>query len=429
MTDILPIENPEPGVWTQVADASEVRVQPRDSEPFALAVKANIAVRGFRRSAGCRGLDLGPEEADAPVVAALREAGAVVVGITNMHELAFGITSNNAAFGPVRHPADPARAAGGSSGGSAAAVARGDVPVALGTDTGGSVTIPASLCGVVGFRPTTGRWPCAGLVGLSWTRDTPGLFARTVAEVERLDAAIAPGIDGRNDGRNDGAVPASRARLGIPAELVEELDAATAAAFDAALERWTDAVETVDIQLGRVLDLTRAAEMPIVLWESHRILSEVAAGAFGLAPEVALGRLVESVASPDVRAVLEAELTHPVTSEEYARAQGEVARARTEYARLLARHRLDGLVFPGTPAPAPLLGRDETVEHLGGPVSTFGLYTRNTGQGTMLGAPMLTLPAPVPEGSLPVGITLQGPRFADRALLDLGCILEEALAR
>ncbi|MBM6621070.1 hypothetical protein JTF08_05560 [Micrococcaceae bacterium RIT802] len=420
MNDISPIEDPEAGVWTQVADASEVRAQPRTGESFALAVKANIAVRGFRRSAGCRGLDLGPEAADAPVVAALREAGAVVVGITNMHELAFGITSNNAAFGPVRHPADPTRAAGGSSGGSAAAVARGDVPVALGTDTGGSVTIPASLCGVVGFRPSTGRWPGAGLVGLSWTRDTPGLFARTVSDVERLDTAVAPG--------NDGGVPASRPRLGIPAELVEDLDPETEAAFATALDRCGDVVETVDIELGRVLDLTRVAEMAIVLGESRRLLADVAARALGLSPEVAFERLVESVASPDVRAVLEAELAHPVTAEEYARAQGEVARARTLYTNLLAEHDLDGLVFPGTPAPAPLLGQDDTVEHLGGPVSTFGLYTRNTGQGTMLGAPMLTLPAPVPAGGLPVGITLQGARFRDRALLALGLRLEAVLA-
>lgn len=424
MNDIRPIEHPEPGVWTQVADASEVEAQQPPGAPFALAVKANIAVRGFHRSAGCRGLDLGPEEADAPVVAALREAGAVVVGITNMHELAFGITSNNAAFGPVRNPVDPSRAAGGSSGGSAAAVARGDVPVALGTDTGGSVTIPASLCGVVGFRPTTGRWPGAGLVGLSWTRDTPGLFARTVAEIERLDAAIAPGMVPGTGGRHDGGAPASRPRLGIPAELVEELDPATAAAFAASLHAWGEAVETVDMHLGHVLDLSHAAEMPIVLWESHRLLADVAARAFGAPPEAAFALLVDSVASADVRAVLEAELFHPVTAEEYARAQGDVARARTGYAQLLAEHRLDGLVFPGTPAPAPLLGRDETVEHLGERVSTFGLYTRNTGQGTMLGAPMLTLPAPVPAGGLPVGVTLQGAPFADRSLLALGRRLE-----
>lgn len=421
MQEIGPIDHPEPGVWTQVADASQVEGQRPAGGQFALAVKSNIAVSGFRRSAGCQGLDLGPEDADAPVVAALREAGAVVVGITNMHELAFGITSNNAAFGPVRNPVDPTRAAGGSSGGSAAAVARGDVPVALGTDTGGSVTIPASLCGVVGFRPSAGRWPGGGLVGLSWTRDTPGLFARTVEEIERLDAVIAP----QND---DGAAP-SRPRLGIPAELVEDLDPATEAAFAAALERWGDAVETVDLELGRVLDLTHAAEMPIVLWESHRLLADVAANAFGMAPDAAFARLVESVSSPDVRAVLEAELAHPVTSEEYARAQSEVARARTAYAGLLAGQGLDGLVFPGTPAPAPPLGQDETVEHLGDQVSTFGLYTRNTGQGTILGVPMLTLPGPVPDGGLPVGITLQGPRFDDRRLLSLGRRLEAAAAR
>lgn len=189
-----------------------------------------------------------------------------------------------------------------------------------------------------------------------------------------------------------------------------------------------DAVETVGLELGRVLDLTRAAEMPIVLWESRRLLSDVAAGAFGLAPDAAFERLVESVTSPDVRAVLESELAHPVTAEEYAQAQADVARVRTLYMKLLAEHGVDGLVFPGTPAPAPLLGQDEAVEHLGETASTFSLYTRNAGQGTMLGAPMLTLPVAVPAGGLPIGITVQGPRFGDRTLLVLGRRLEGVLA-
>lgn len=129
--------------------------------------------------------------ADAGVVSILRDAGVVVLGKTNMHELAFGITSNNPTYGPVRNPFDPQRIAVGSSGGSAVSVATGGVPFALGTDTGGSITIPAAFCGVVGFRPTTGRYPGDGLVKLSHSRDTVGIHAHTVADVALVDAIIA----------------------------------------------------------------------------------------------------------------------------------------------------------------------------------------------------------------------------------------------
>ncbi|WGW13901.1 amidase family protein [Saxibacter everestensis] len=419
MTAIRPIIDPEPGVWTEPADEMQIQAQPWSAQPFTLAVKANISVAGFHRSAGCRALVVRPESADAPVVAQLRRAGAVVIGMTNMHELAFGSTSNNADFGPVRHPNDSGRVAGGSSGGSAAAVARGDVPVALGTDTGGSMTIPASLCGVVGFRPSTGRWPTAGIVGLSWTRDTPGVFARTVAEIDYIDRCVV------DSDELDAIRP--RPRLGVPVELVENLDPATAQSFEAALQRWGGTVDLIDIELGSVLDHARAAEMPIVLWESRRLLAAVAAEALFLEPEEAFGKLVSSVQSPDVRAILEAEIAVPTTPSEYAEAQQRTALAREGYVRLLADHDLDALAFPATPAPAPRIGEDDLVEHMGEPTPTFGLYTRNTGQGSILGAPMLTLPAPVPVSGLPVGVTLQGPRFSDRRILRLAVRLEALL--
>src|SRR5690625_3563166 len=154
------------------------------------AVKDNIDATGFPTTAGTPGLAHCPDQ-DATVVARLKAAGAQLVGKTNMHEFSVGITGNNPHSGPVPNPADPRRVAGGSSGGSAAAVATGEVDFALGTDTGGSVRIPAAFCGVPGFRPSTGRYSSRGILGLSRSRDTAGILARDLALLEAVDAELS----------------------------------------------------------------------------------------------------------------------------------------------------------------------------------------------------------------------------------------------
>ncbi|MGM7669895.1 amidase family protein [Microbacterium sp. A93] len=415
------IDGPSAGTWTEVASDEQIAGQ-RDSarrrgkgrgsvreRAFALAVKANIGVAGFTRSAGSKVLDGSPETADAPVVAALRAAGAVVVGITNMHELAFGITSNNASYGQVALPGHESRSAGGSSGGSAAAVAEGSVDIALGTDTGGSVSLPASHCGVFGFRPTAGRWPTAGVVGLSWTRDTPGVFTRTVDDAFRADTWIT----------GETAVPATqgRLRLGLPRQFTEGLDPHTAAALDRAIVALRDRADVVDVDFSGVLDLTGPAEMPTVLWEARRLLGQVAAEVLDTTPAEGFERLANQVASPDVAAILQSQCHHPITAEAYGQAQQDVVRARAAYAALLAEHRLHAVVFPAAPTPAPPVGTMETVQHLGQAEDAFHLHTRHTGQGTMVAAPMVTVPLPVGSEALPVGLTVQGARFADRLTL------------
>ncbi|WP_370936998.1 amidase family protein [Amycolatopsis sp. cg13] len=416
------VERPEPGDWTQTCTADEIAAQvpSAGAKPYPLAVKANIAVRGLRRSAGCELLDVAPEEADAPVVALLRRTGAVVVGMANMHELAFGITSQNASYGAVRLPGRPGYLAGGSSGGSAAVVARGHAEVALGTDTGGSISIPASLCGVAGFRPSTGRWPTAGIVGLSWTRDAPGIFARSVRRLAEIDLAMLGGASCQD---------LSRPRIGVPDELFRELHPSTRAAVEPALAALADTVELVPVKLVDIWELTRAAAMPIVCWEARRLLGDVAARVLGMNPEQAFARLAADVRSPDVRQILEAELASPVSPDAYAIAQQQTEQARACYAELLRKHALDALAFPTTPAPAPPADCDGTVEHLGTRADAFEVYTQNTTPGAMLGAPMVTFPLAVPGAGLPVGLTVQGGRFDDRRALRLAERMAETLSK
>lgn len=193
-------------------------------------MKDNVDALGFPTTAGTPALAGVNPEGEASVVTAFRQAGAVSMGKTNLHELAFGVTSNNAAFGPVRHPRFPDRKiAGGSSGGSATAVADGIVPLSVATDTGGSISIPAATCGIAGWRPTTGRWPGDGVVHLSWTRDTIGVHATAVTDLALADGLVT------NEARQ--APPSLKGvRLGIATERCTDTAPEVALAFERATD-------------------------------------------------------------------------------------------------------------------------------------------------------------------------------------------------
>ncbi|GAA1340946.1 amidase family protein [Saccharothrix algeriensis] len=378
--------------------------------PFS--VKDNVDVRGLATTAGSPLLGDAPAAVDAGVVSALRDAGAVVVGKTNLHELAFGITSNNKAFGPVRNPVDPARSAGGSSGGSAVGVALGVVPFALGTDTGGSVTIPASFCGVVGFRPSTGRYPGDGVVNLSTSRDTVGVHARAVRDVRAVDEVVT---------REPAGDPVDLAglRVGLPRSRFRDVDPEVARVVDAAVSTLERAgAVPVEVDLGDDLELAAGPGNDLVFYEAPRLLAQrVAAPARHWA---------EAVASPDVRALIEVLCSFPLTAEAYGDARADRWRLRRAYAEVFTR--VDVLLGPTSPVPPPLLGQDEVVHLNGRAAPTFATVTRNAGPGTVAGVPMLSLPAGATAGGLPVGVCLEGHAFGDARLLRVAEAVEGALA-
>src|ERR1700730_18458818 len=184
-----------------------------------LSLKDNICTEGVRTTVGSKILrDYFPER-DAPVVTRLKQAGAILLGKTNMHEFAYGVTNNNPHYGPARNPWDTRRIPGGSSGGSAVAVAAGLCFGSIGTDTGGSIRIPAALCGIVGLKPGLGRVDVTGVIPLSVTHDCVGPVARTAADARILFQAIADSGNGKGEGARrsrSGARKLSKLRLGIP---------------------------------------------------------------------------------------------------------------------------------------------------------------------------------------------------------------------
>lgn len=386
--------------------------------PFG--VKDNIDVAGHPTTAGSPLLAGQRPVLDSDVVALLREAGAVVAGKTNLHELAFGGTSNNATYGPVRNPLDPMCVAGGSSGGSAAAVALGSVPFALGTDTGGSVTVPSAFCGIVGFRPTTGRYPGTGVVSLSTTRDTIGLHTRSVADARTVDRLICSTPDGGPSPELEGLV------LGRVPSRFEDVESDAAEVVDTALENLRRrGVRVVDVQVEDDLAIASGPGLDLVFFEAARLLP--ARLALEPGPREPLLDRLDEIASPDVRGLVEHTMTSGLTVADYDAARAARARLRRAYVRAFASSGVHALIGPTSPVLPPRVGDDELIEVDGRSVQTFATIIRNAGPGSVAGVPMLSVPAGLSAAGLPVGLCLEGHFFADSDLLNFGECLEAAL--
>jgi len=375
-----------------------------------VAVKDVFCTRGVLTTCGSRIFADHAPDHDAAVVERLRAAGAVLVGKTNLHELAYGITSSNPHFGVVRNPRDTQRIPGGSSGGSAAAVAAGMVFMAMGTDTGGSIRIPASFCGCVGLKPTYGRVSRYGVMPLDFSLDHMGPLTRSVRDAALTLQALA-GHDPRDDTSSREPVPdylppddpsLAGLRLGLPENFyfdqVREEVAAAVRAAAAAAEGLGARVSS--LRVPDIAGLNAVARM-ILYAEASAVM------------EPYLERREDF--GDDVRSLLEQ--GRLVAATDYVNAQ-RLRRMFVGQFRALFRE-VDALLTPATPITAPRIGQAEV--DIGGQSEDARLASTRLVRGiNALGLPALSVPCGADSQGLPIGLQIIGRPFEEALILRIG---------
>jgi len=406
----------------------------KNCKPLAgvpVVVKDNTEVAGLPSSAGTPALKAYVPKQDAPVVEKLRATGAIIIGKTNMHELAFGISGYNPTFqtGPepgVRNAYDATKIAGGSSSGTAAAIGARIVTAGLGTDTGASVRLPCALNGCSSLRPTVGRYPQGGIAPISHTRDTPGPMASTMGDVAILDRAITGG----------GTIaPAAlkEVRIGIVGSMLANLDSDTDKAFHAAIDKLKSAgVTVVDVDMPKLAELNGQVGFPVALYEAY---DDMVAYLKHTGTGITIEAVAKSIASPDVKGtydglVIPRKLPGPnntvVDAKPAYEAAMKTARPALQalYRDTFAKNKLDAIAFPTVPKVAIAANPDSSS------LENFLLFIQNTDPGSNAGIPGLQLPVGLGATTkLPVGFELDGPSGSDRRLIAIGLSMEKLFGR
>jgi aspartyl-tRNA(Asn)/glutamyl-tRNA(Gln) amidotransferase subunit A len=428
------------GALRRAGEVDAAASSPTDSQPslqgIPIAIKDNICVRGLQTSCGSRILGPYHPPYDATVIERLNRAGAVIVGKTNCDEFAMGSSNENSAFGPVRNPWDTARVPGGSSGGSAAAVAAGIVPVALGSDTGGSIRQPAGLCGIVGIKPTYGRVSRYGLVAFASSLDQIGVFGQRARDVGRVLGVIA-GRDTHDATSADVPVPdyaaelsrdVKGARIGVARELLGEgLDAEIRAKVERAIEVYRElGAEIVDVELPHA-KYAIAVYYIIATAEASSNLARFDGVRYGFRAEESATlremyrRTRDEGFGPEVKRRIMLG-TYVLSSGYYEAYYRKAQQVRTLIKQDFEKafKSCDAVATPTSPTPAFLIG-----EKVNDPLAMY-LNDIYTVMANLAGIPGLSIPCGLSGAGLPIGLQLLGPHWSESTLLGLAHAYEQA---
>jgi aspartyl-tRNA(Asn)/glutamyl-tRNA(Gln) amidotransferase subunit A len=407
----------------QAREAAEAVDRRRERDGWAgvlagltMSIKDNVDVAGVATTAASPILAGNVANRDAFIVERLEQAGAVIVGKANLHEWVFGPTSQSTHYGPVRNPWDTRRIPGGSSGGSGASLAAGMCEGSIGSDTGGSIRIPASLCGVAGLRPSIGRISCRGTVSVSRWFDTVGPMAKRVSDVARIFSVVA-GHDPEDPISEDRPVPNVLAELDRPVAglrlglqrrwFLDGLAPEVERALERAMAIWRNAgVEIVEIDLGDVERSHELLAFKVLLADAYDVHKE---------------RLETRPQDFGRDVYTRAMLGKAVTGQEYAAALrwNESFKHRLRHAF----RSVDAILSPSTPFGAPMAEMGQEGE---GWFKTIREITRFTYPWSFAGLPALSVPCGFDEAGLPLGLQLTAPWFEEATVLRLGHAYQQA---
>jgi aspartyl-tRNA(Asn)/glutamyl-tRNA(Gln) amidotransferase subunit A len=387
--------------------------QPPNEGPLQgipIAVKDLYETKGIRTTAGSRFFaDYIPQE-DAFVVQKVKKAGGKIIGKTNTHEIALGVTNNNPHYGACKNPWDSTRISGGSSGGSAVAVAAGMALAALGTDTGGSIRIPASLCGVVGLKPTYGRVSLRGIIPLSWNLDHAGTLTRSVEDAalmlqviggyDELDPASVKTLPGDYSSHLKDTMKERKIALAV-GDFIEEADAEI-------LEAVRRAAKVLS-QMGALV-----SEVNVDFLKEAALANSLMTQADGAAFHRERMKEHPDWFGADIRQRLETGAAF--TSTEYILARRTQAEARRQCEILLNLY--DTLLLPATPIAAPVLEGEDAVQRA-------RLLTRFTAPFNLTGLPALSVPCGFTKEGLPIGLQIVSRAWNEAGVLRAGYAFEQ----
>jgi aspartyl-tRNA(Asn)/glutamyl-tRNA(Gln) amidotransferase subunit A len=381
-----------------------------------ISIKDVFATKNLRTTAGSKVLADWVPTFDAEPVARLRAAGAIILGKNHMHEFAYGVSSDNPHYGPARDPWDPTRIPGGSSGGSAIAVATSQGFASLASDTGGSIRIPSAICGTVGIKPTYGRVSKRGAIPLSWTLDHVGPITKCVEDAAILLNVLA-GHDPQDPTSSTAGVPDYRSKLkmgvrgmklGVPREyFFDHVDDEIASSIKRAIQDFKRlGAEVVEVSIGN-LEPCSAAEAHITLVEAlcyHEKYLEKQADAYG----------------EGVRTDLEA--GYYLLGTDYVKSQQYRSLLRSNFAH--AFESVDAIVSPTLPAFPPKVGEvwvqsGDLREHI------IDAFLRFAIPYDLSGLPAVTVRCGFSKDDLPIGLQLAGPAFAESRLLAIAAAYEQ----